>query len=196
MKNLALAVAGLSALAHVPAAAEQVSSPDGRITVTPDADGEGVPFYSVERDGKPVIAKSTLGFNFTDAEPLRRNLAIAQATTGSVDARWEQPWGERQFVTDRHNELAITFAERDDTPRRVTVRMRVFDDGIGFRYELPEQAGLPPEPAPRHQLVAGQCRQPGLVGGPQIHGSRKTTSPPPTATPIPRRPIRARAGIA
>lgn len=130
------------ALPATQAAAETVSSPDGRITVTLDADGEGVPFYSVSRDGKPLIGKSNLGFNFTDADPMRRNFAVTSVSTDSADTQWEQPWGERRFVTDRHNELAITFAEKDDTPRQLTVRLRVFNDGVGFRYEFPQQDHL------------------------------------------------------
>lgn len=124
------------------AQAETVRSPDGRITVTLDADGEGIPFYSVERDGTLLITKSNLGFSFTDADPMRRNFEVVAEQRASVDTQWEQPWGERQFVTDRHNELALTFAEKDETPRRITLRLRVFDDGVGFRYEFPEQDHL------------------------------------------------------
>ena len=124
--------ASLAALAlSTAAAAGTVTSPDGRIAVTLDADGEGVPFYTVERDGEPLIAKSTLGFNFTDANPMRRNFAVIAETTNSVDTRWEQPWGERQWVTDRHNELAVTFRQKDEAARTLTVRLRVFDDGVG-----------------------------------------------------------------
>ncbi len=133
------ATCALSAQAY----AGTVTSPDGRITVTLDADGEGIPFYSLERDGKAVIAKSNLGFNFTDQAPLRRGLANIGETTDSANLRWEQPWGERQFVTDRHNELAVTFTERNETPRQITVRVRVFDNGIGFRYEFPANPDRP-----------------------------------------------------
>lgn len=135
--------ATLLASAAVPALAGTVSSPDGRIMVTLETDNDGVPFYTVARDGKPLLAKSTMGFNFTDADPLRRNLLIVEETTDKADTRWEQPWGERRWVTDRHNELAVTLAEKDDTRRRMTVRVRVFDDGVGFRYEFPEQAEMP-----------------------------------------------------
>ena len=102
--------ATLLAGAAVPALAGTVSSPDGRIVVALETDNDGVPFYTVARDGKPLIAKSTMGFNFTDADPLRRNLQIVSEETASADTRWEQPWGERQWVTDRHNELGVTLA--------------------------------------------------------------------------------------
>ncbi len=125
------------------AQAETVASSDGRIVVTLDADGEGVPFYEIARDGKPLMAKSNLGFNFTDADPMRRNFEVVSTAKNSVDTRWEQPWGERQWIADRHNELALTFRQKDPTARQVTVRVRVFDDGFGLRYEFPEQASLP-----------------------------------------------------
>jgi hypothetical protein len=67
----------------------------------------GRPEYSVSRRGSPVILPSRLGFLLTDAPKLERNFAIAEAGRRSVDTRWEQPWGERRFVRDRHNELRV-----------------------------------------------------------------------------------------
>lgn len=134
----------LAALCFATAAhAATVGSPDGRTVVTVDVDGEGVPFYSVMRDGKPLFDQSKLGFNFTDAAPMRRGFKVAGEATGSADSQWEQPWGERQWVTDRHNELAVTFRQDDALGRRFTMRVRVFDDGLGFRFEFPQQASLP-----------------------------------------------------
>lgn len=139
MRHFLVAVSTL-ALA-TPLAAADIRSPDGRILVEMDVDGDGVPYYRVTRDGEELIAESDLGFLFTDAEPMRRNFVIVdEASTGS-DTTWEQPWGERRFVRDRHNELLVTFEEtRENSNRRLSVRMRVFDDGIGFRYEFPERA--------------------------------------------------------
>ncbi|RJY08125.1 glycoside hydrolase family 97 protein [Aurantiacibacter aquimixticola] len=125
------------------AAAQSVSSPDGRIVATLEADGEGIPAYTVTFDGEPIIERSTIGFNFTDADPMRRNFEVVAQETNSVDTQWEQPWGERRLIDDEHNELAVTFRQRDDDAREMTVRMRVFDDGIGFRTEFPEQASQP-----------------------------------------------------
>nr|WP_239805705.1 glycoside hydrolase family 97 protein [Croceicoccus hydrothermalis] len=138
------AVGMLLASSAVPAFAGDVSSPDGRTVVTLDVDGDGVAFYRVTRDGKPLIADSDLGFLFTDAEPMRRNFTIQSEGRATHDETWEQPWGERRFVRDHHNELSVTFREaRETSTRALTVRMRVFDDGIGFRYEFPESAEMP-----------------------------------------------------
>ena len=138
--RLLLAAASTFALA-TPLAAAEVSSPDGRITVELNVDGDGVPFYRVERGGQEIIAESDLGFLFTDEEPMRRNFIIESETISSADSTWEQPWGERRFVRDKHNELLVTFREnRDRSKRALSVRMRVFDDGIGFRYEFDRPA--------------------------------------------------------
>lgn len=127
----------------MPAMAATVQSPDGQISVTIDADGEGIPFYEVRRGEESLITKSNLGFLFTDADPIRRNFKVESETKASADGRWELPWGERRFVADQHNEIAVTFAEKTaGKPRRFTVRLRVFDGGIGFRYEFPKQDGL------------------------------------------------------
>ena len=129
-------------VAAVPAQAATVSSPDGRIVVTLDVTGEGVPYYSVTRDGKPVIDQSDLGFNFTDSPPMRRDFKIIGETTATADTRWEQPWGEKRFIRDNHHELAMTLQQGDPGARRMMVRVRVFDDGVGFRYEFPDQPNL------------------------------------------------------
>ena len=138
-----VAAAALAAFAAPTLAAETVASPDGSIVVTVDADGEGIPYYEIARDGKPLIGKSVIAFNFTDEDPLRRGLSIDGApVTASVDTKWEQPWGERRFVADRHNELAVAFLHKA-TDRRFTVRFLVFDNGVGFRSEFPNRPEHP-----------------------------------------------------
>ncbi len=109
-----------------------------------DVDGDGVPFYRVTRDGTEVIGESDLGFTFSDAETMRRNFVVESEMRATHDDTWEQPWGERRFVRDHHNELAVTFREtRENADRALTVRMRVFDDGVGFRYEFPDDPDQP-----------------------------------------------------
>ena len=139
MTRLALFL-GASLLPFSAAHAETVTSPDGRISVTLEADGEGIPYYEVARDGVPIIVKSQIGFNFTDADPMRRNFEVVGFREQANESTWEQPWGERQWVVDRHNELALTFRQRDEAAREITVRLRVFDDGVGFRTEFPDSA--------------------------------------------------------
>ena len=86
-------------LAPTVAHAGSVASPDGRIVATLDTSGEGTPTYSVSFDGEQVIDPSAIGFIFTDSNPMRRDFTVLEEKTASVDTRWEQPWGERRFVT-------------------------------------------------------------------------------------------------
>ena len=134
LRFLAVATVLIAALAMPVSAEERVTSPDGLISVTIDVDGEGKPFYRVEKDGVPVLADSRLGFLLTDQDKLERRLRIIGSETSSNDETWEQPWGERRYVRDHHNQLIVRFEEESDTQRRFGVIFRVFDDGIGFRY--------------------------------------------------------------
>ena len=100
---------------------------------------EGRVGYAVTRQGKPVIGESRLGFLFTDAPQMLRNFALAGQSTRSFDETWEQPWGEYRTIRNRYNELTVSFDEKNWDKRRMTVVFRVYDDGIGFRYEIPKQ---------------------------------------------------------
>lgn len=115
-------------------AQETVASPDGRIVVSVDVTGEGRPHYSVTLDGEAVLTQSALGFLLTDQDKLDRRLTIISAEVSSADNTWEQPWGERQFVRDHHNQLTVRFEEDSDEKRRFGITFRAFNDGIGFRY--------------------------------------------------------------
>ncbi|NCP13415.1 MAG: glycoside hydrolase family 97 protein [Sphingomonadales bacterium] len=137
---IAAAVVGWAA---APAYAEtlEVISPDGKIIVTVTDDG-GQASYAVSFEGEEVIAPSKLGLIFAEHPGFERGLAIAGATRASNDTTWEQPWGERRLVRDQHNEIAVIFRATQGPARQMTVRFRAFDTGIGFRYELPDQAAL------------------------------------------------------
>ncbi|HEX9706024.1 MAG TPA: glycoside hydrolase family 97 protein [Steroidobacteraceae bacterium] len=123
-------------------AVASLSSPDGALTVTVTLDPEGRPGYAIARQGRPVIAESRLGFLLTDAPKLERNFRLAGSDTRSADETWEQPWGERRFVRDRYNELRARFVEKKPPARLLTVVFRAFEDGVGFRYEFPDQSKL------------------------------------------------------
>jgi alpha-glucosidase len=103
---------------------------------------EGGLFYRVDRDGRKLILPSRLGFAFRGAPPLRDGLALAGTQRAAVDETWEQPWGEVARVRDHHNELRVSVAETAAPGRRFDLVVRVFDDGVGFRYVLPDQPAL------------------------------------------------------
>jgi alpha-glucosidase len=119
----------------------RVDSPDRVLAVELRIE-EGRADYRLLRFGDEVIGWSRLGFLLRDAEKLERNLALSGQATRSVDETWEQPWGERRFVANRYNELRVTLVETLPAARRFDVVFRVYDDGVGFRYEFPRQANL------------------------------------------------------
>jgi alpha-glucosidase len=133
-------LAGIAA--RTPAAAQvRVASPDGRNVVTVEA-REGRLTWRLARDDRALVLPSLLGFEFHGAPALRDGLRITDTTRQTHDEWWTQPWGEVARVHDHHNELAVGVEETAAPNRRFTLRVRAFDDGIGFRYEFPEQPGL------------------------------------------------------
>lgn len=119
-----------------------VSSPSGALVVSVTLDNEGRASYSVEREGKPLISPSRLGFLLADVPKLERNFVIDTQASRSSDETWEQPWGERKLVHNHFNELRVRLKERTGAHRMLDVVFRVYDYGMGFRYEFPDQPGL------------------------------------------------------
>jgi len=103
---------------------------------------EGRLTYSLARDGRALILPSLLGFEFRGAPPLRDGLRITDTARVSHDEWWTQPWGEVARVRDHHNELTVAVEEASAPSRLFVLRVRAFDDGVGFRYEIPNQPGL------------------------------------------------------
>lgn len=120
----------------------RATSPQGIISVEVVADKDGFVSWAVSRLGRPVIAPSRLGFLLTDAKKLERAFGILDQSVTSHDDTWEQPWGERRHVRNRYTELRIQLQERWGDGRRMDVVFRLHDDGLGFRYEFPEQPNL------------------------------------------------------
>jgi len=118
-----------------------VSSPDGTISVTLAVDAGG-PTYFVQRFGSYLIMPSRLGLVFKDGGALAENLRVASSTRRAFDETWTQAWGEKKDIRNRYNELRVDLAETSERPRRMTIVFRVFDDGVGLRYELPAQQHL------------------------------------------------------
>lgn len=118
-----------------------VNSPDGQLTVTV-SDERGAPSYRVRFAGAEVIPASRLGLSLREGPELGEGFAIAASRTVDKDETWEQPWGERRLVRDHHRELQVDFARGGKKARKFTLRFRVFDDGLGFRYEVPRQPGV------------------------------------------------------
>lgn len=120
----------------------RIASPDGANAVDIEINGEGRASYRVSRHGQAVIAPSRLGFLLVDAPKIERNLRLTAQSTRRFDETWEQPWGEQRRIRNRYNELRFTLTEQTGQRRSIDVVFRVYDDGLGFRYEFPDQPHL------------------------------------------------------
>lgn len=146
MKPLYALTAAISLGLAFPAAAQTTPSatavsPDGSVNVTLSTDGDGRAVYMVSRKGTPIIRSSHLGFLFTDVPKLDRHLAITGQEVSDFDQTWEQPWGEWQHIRNHYRELKVHLKETTALARVFTVTFRIYDDGVGFRYEFPDQPG-------------------------------------------------------
>jgi alpha-glucosidase len=115
-------------------------SPDGKIEIAVTA-GDALS-YAVKVDGQPLLSESKLGLQFRDGASPGRDVELLKAERSSVDSTWENCWGKRRQVRDKYNELRLMLREKSDPVRTFEVVFRAFDDGIGFRYALPSQAGM------------------------------------------------------
>jgi alpha-glucosidase len=117
-------------------------SPDHVLSVKVMVDGEGRLSYEVDRKGAPLIAPSRLGFLLANARELDGHFSLDGQETSTHDDTWEQPWGERRFVRNHYNELRVHVVQEAFDDRKMTLVFRLFDDGVGFRYEFPDQPQL------------------------------------------------------
>ncbi len=138
-KSFSMALIGAACFAPM-AEAVQITSPGGDITVTVDVN-DGVPVYSMQYKGKSVINPSKLGLELTNAENLMSGFEIVNSTTSEFDETWQPVWGETKNIRNHYNELLVEL-KQPATDRFMNLRFRVYDDGLGFRYEFPTQNNL------------------------------------------------------
>lgn len=119
-----------------------VSSPSGDTEFRVFSGSKGEAAYAVFYKNAVLIDSSTLGFEFTNAPALGENLKITGVRKRSFDETWEMPWGEQRFVRNHFNELTVSFRENEGLNRTFNLVVRVFDDGLGFRYEFPSQENM------------------------------------------------------
>lgn len=116
----------------------EVKSPNNRVVASFMVD-KGQISYFVTKDEKIVLRKSRLGLILKDAEPLADNFSVVRAYSRSTDETWKAYWGEQRVIRNNYNETAIYLEETEKPNRLLTIRFRVFDDGVAFRYEVPAQ---------------------------------------------------------
>lgn len=115
-----------------------ISSPDGELEVTFMLRA-GVPYYQVGYLGEEIIKWSKLGIVFKEGEPLNQNLVMGGSEERVFDETWSQPWGEVKEIRNDYHELRVNLVGMGEEGRQMDVVFRVYDDGVGFRYEWPEQ---------------------------------------------------------
>ena len=121
--------------------AYNVTSPDGDIELSFFVE-DGIPKYRVEFDDQPLLPAARLGLRFQNIGGLDENLRISRTERSSTDEAWEQPWGERRLMREHYNELGVELQNTGTPSRKMTLRFRVFDDGLGFRYEVPDYGSV------------------------------------------------------
>tara|TARA_R110001583_G_scaffold195292_2_gene371536 strand:- start:1637 stop:3787 length:2151 start_codon:yes stop_codon:yes gene_type:complete len=122
--------------------AQQLLSPDKNMALTFSLNENGIPAYQVSFKNALVIKNSKLGFILkNDENNLFDNFAISNTETSTFDETWQPVWGEESQIRNHYNEMAVTLNHQESN-RQMIIRFRVFNDGVGFRYEFPEQDNL------------------------------------------------------
>lgn len=117
-------------------------SPDANIQVDFYLTPEGQPAYKASYKGRAVVHESLMGFRLKGLPDLEKGFRIVSSEVSRFDETWEQPWGEERYIRNNYTELYVSLEETAAPKRKMNIVFRVYDDGFGFRYELPQQASL------------------------------------------------------
>lgn len=121
---------------------QQLKSPNGSFSMDFSLLEDGTPTYKLTYKGKKVLKTSKLGLELkNDKKSLLNDFVIVDTQTSTFDETWQTVWGEETEIRNHYNELAVTLNQKE-TDRLMTIRFRLFDDGLGFRYEFPQQKNL------------------------------------------------------
>lgn len=153
-KSLLLSMCSLLFMA---VSAQKVTSPDGNIVLNFALDEKGVPTYKIDYKGIPVIKESKLGIEMNEENSLMDSFRLNDTEITSFDETWEPVWGENKYIRNHYNELFVRL-EKPANGRFMNLRFRVYDEGVGFRYEFPLQKYLP------YFVVKKECTQFAMAG--------------------------------
>ncbi|TXD82666.1 glycoside hydrolase family 97 protein [Subsaximicrobium wynnwilliamsii] len=142
MTKQILSILTLSLFISIQAIAQQIVSPDKSIQLNFSLNAEGVPTYQMSFKDKEVIKTSRLGFQIKeDEQDLKNGFTVVNSENSTFDETWKPVWGEESEIRNHYNELLVSL-KQEPSQRIMNIRFRVFNDGVGFRYEFPEQANL------------------------------------------------------
>jgi hypothetical protein len=120
----------------------EIKSPNEKIKVEFSLLLSSQPFYKVVYDSIIIIDNSALGFVFKDQPIMLDNFKVTNTNRKYFLGKWETIWGTQDSILDEYNELIISLEEKDDLARKMNIIFKVYDDGIGFRYEFPDQLNM------------------------------------------------------
>ena len=123
------------------AMAESITSPNGQLQLNFSVNSQGEPVYELFYKGKAVIKPSKLGLELKNDPGLMNGFTLADTQTSTFDETWEPVWGEVKQIRNHYNEMAVTLDQKAQDCN-IIIRFRLFDDGLGFRYEFPLQKNL------------------------------------------------------
>ena len=122
--------------------AQEISSPDKNLSLKFELNDAGAPTYQLKYKKKDVIKTSKLGLETKDVSSFLTGFTVAKTEQSSADESWNPVWGEQKTIRNHYNELLVTLTQKAEKDRLIRIRFRLFDDGLGFRYEFPEQDNL------------------------------------------------------
>ena len=141
-----------------------VSSPSKNIELRFWVTGSGIPMYSFSYKGKPVILPSSMGLSIKQPinnrvlPSLKDSLTLLNSTQTSSDTKWQPVWGDVKEIRDNYNQLTVTLSHKGDEEIHFNIVFKLYDDGVGFRYEFPRQKNL------NHFIVMDEVTQFHLTG--------------------------------
>ena len=122
--------------------AQEIKSPNTNLVLKFELTTNGMPSYQLSYKGKAVIKPSTLGLETKDVPSFIDGFAITNAEQSTIDTSWNPIMGEQKTIRNNYNELVVTLAQAKNNNRFIRIRFRLFNDGLGFRYEFPKQDEL------------------------------------------------------
>lgn len=154
MKKIQILLICLLALVSVKAI--ELKSPNGKLVLNVEVK-DGVAVYRLDYKQHPVILESRLGLELKNERGLMDGFSIADVQNSAFDETWQPVWGEVKDIRNHYHELALTL-KQEDTGRKLIIRFRLYDDGVGFRYEFPQQPNL------NYFVIKEECTQFAMSG--------------------------------
>lgn len=137
--------------------AQTLQSPNRQLRMSFSLSPIGEPLYQLNYKTKTIVKPGKLGLLLNGADPLNANFTISKIDSSKHDSTWEPVWGEVKSIRNNYNELTVTLQQKA-TNRSILIRFRLFNDGLGFRYEFPKQANL------QHMVVKEEVTEFALAG--------------------------------